>query len=48
MGFNQDVFPHNKYKMSEVGYELGMFFFIGITTSKGKKMMEKYAAANKK
>jgi AcrR family transcriptional regulator len=42
MGFNQDIFPHNKYKISDVGNELGIFFLHGITTLKGKKMIEKY------
>jgi TetR/AcrR family transcriptional regulator, cholesterol catabolism regulator len=42
MGFNQDIFPHNKYKISDVGNELGIFFLHGITTAKGKKLIEKY------
>ena len=42
LAFNQDVFPHNKYKISEVGNELGLFFLHGITTAKGKKMIDKY------
>lgn len=42
MTFNQDIFPHNKYKISEVGNELGIYFLHGITTLKGKKMIDKY------
>jgi AcrR family transcriptional regulator len=42
LAFNQDVFPHSKYKISEVGNELGLFFLHGITTAKGKKMIDKY------
>ncbi len=48
MGFNQDIFPHSRYKVSEIGYELGLFFLQGITTAKGKKMIEKYSQAIKK
>jgi TetR/AcrR family transcriptional regulator, cholesterol catabolism regulator len=48
MGFNQDIFPHNKYRISEIGYELGIFFLHGITTAKGKKLIEKYSQGIKK
>lgn len=40
--FNPDLFPHTRYKMSEVNFELAMLFLHGITTAKGKKLIEKY------
>ncbi|MBS1916325.1 MAG: TetR/AcrR family transcriptional regulator [Bacteroidetes bacterium] len=43
LGFNQDIFPQSKYKISEVAYELAMFFLHGVTTTKGKKLIEKYS-----
>jgi hypothetical protein len=48
MGFNQDIFPHSKYRVSDIGYELGILFLYGITTEKGKKLIEKYSPAIKK
>ena len=48
LGFNQDVFPHSKYNMHEIGYEIGIFFLYGITTAKGKKMVERYSKDRKK
>jgi TetR/AcrR family transcriptional regulator, cholesterol catabolism regulator len=46
--FNPDVFPHNKYRMSEVNYELAMLFLHGVTTAKGKKLIEKYTTERNK
>lgn len=43
MAFNQDVFPHNRYQVTEVGRELGMLFLHSITTEKGRKLIEKYS-----
>jgi TetR/AcrR family transcriptional regulator, cholesterol catabolism regulator len=43
MAFNQDVFPVNKYRISEVCYELASLFMNGITTVKGRKLIEKYS-----
>jgi AcrR family transcriptional regulator len=48
MGFNQDIFPHSKYRISDIGYELGILFLYGVTTEKGKKLIEKYSPAIKK
>ncbi|MBS1596812.1 MAG: TetR/AcrR family transcriptional regulator [Bacteroidetes bacterium] len=48
MSFNQDVFPHNKYKISELCYELAVLYLYSITTSKGKKLIEKYLTERKK
>jgi AcrR family transcriptional regulator len=42
--FNPDLFPHSRYKMSEVSYELAMLFLHGVVTTNGKKLIEKYAA----
>lgn len=46
--FNQDVFPHNRYKISEVNFELAMLFLHGVTTAKGKKLIEKYTIERNK
>ncbi len=46
--FNQDVFPHNRYKSSEVNFELAMLFLHGVTTAKGKKLIEKYTTERNK
>lgn len=40
--FNVDVFPHNKYKMSDVNYELAMLFLRGVATEKGRQLIDKY------
>jgi TetR/AcrR family transcriptional regulator, cholesterol catabolism regulator len=42
--FNPDVFPHSRYKISEVNYELAMLFLHGVVTPKGKKLIEIYTA----
>jgi TetR/AcrR family transcriptional regulator, cholesterol catabolism regulator len=46
--FNPDVFPHSRYKISEVNYELSMLFLHGIVTVKGKKLIEKYTIERNK
>jgi AcrR family transcriptional regulator len=40
--FDPDLFPHSRYKMSEVNFELGMLFLHSIVTDKGRKLIEKY------
>ena len=42
MGFNQDVFPHSKYHISDVGRELGLLYMYSISTPEGIKLIEKY------
>ena len=42
MTFNQDLFPHNRYLISEVARELGVLFMYSIATPKGVKLIEKY------
>jgi AcrR family transcriptional regulator len=42
MTFNQDVFPHNRYHISDVAWELGMLYIYSIATPKGIKLIEKY------
>jgi AcrR family transcriptional regulator len=42
MVFNQDIFPHNRYHANDVLYEIGYLFLYGVTTMKGRKMIEKY------
>jgi AcrR family transcriptional regulator len=46
MGFNQDLFPHNRYKMSDVLLEIAFLFLYSVTTLKGRKMIEKYMQKN--
>jgi AcrR family transcriptional regulator len=46
--FNPDVFPTGRYKMSEVSYELAIFFLHGVVTQKGKKLIEKYTIERNK
>jgi AcrR family transcriptional regulator len=42
LGFNQDVFPHNRYQISEVCRELALLFLHSVASAKGKKLIEKY------
>jgi AcrR family transcriptional regulator len=46
--FNQDVFPHTKYNIGQVNFELSMIFLHGIVTTKGKKLIEKYTTERNK
>lgn len=48
MGFNQDLFPNSRYKISEVCYELAMSYLHSVANSKGKKLIEKYLTDRKK
>jgi TetR/AcrR family transcriptional regulator, cholesterol catabolism regulator len=43
LAFNQDVFPHTRYNIAQVHFELAMFFLHGVATAKGKKLIEKYS-----
>ena len=40
--FNPDLFPHSKYSMSEVNFELAILFLHGVVTEKGKPLIEQY------
>jgi AcrR family transcriptional regulator len=40
--FNPDLFPHSRYSMSEVNFELAILFLHGIVTEKGKPLIEQY------
>jgi TetR/AcrR family transcriptional regulator, cholesterol catabolism regulator len=42
--FNPDVFPHSRYRIFEVNFELAMLFLYGVVTDKGKQLIEKYTA----
>ncbi len=46
--FNPDVFPHSRYKLSEVQYELAMLFLHGVTTLEGKLLIDKYTTERNK
>lgn len=47
MGFNQDLFPHNRYRVPEVSYELAMLYLHSVASPKGKKLIEKYLTERK-
>jgi AcrR family transcriptional regulator len=40
--FNPDLFPHSKYSMAEVNFELAILFLHGVVTEKGKQLIEQY------
>jgi hypothetical protein len=42
MAFNSDVFSHSKYRVTDVLFEMNNLFLHGITTLKGRKLVEKY------
>ncbi len=46
--FNLDLFPHSRYKIMEVSYELSMLFIHGVVTAKGKELIEKYTIERNK
>jgi len=46
--FNPDVFPHSRYKVVEVDYELAILYLHSIVTEKGKQLIEKYTTERNK
>ena len=46
--FNPDLFPHTRYKISEVNFELAMLFLHGVATEKGKQLIERYTIERNK
>ncbi len=46
--FNPDLFPHTRYKISEVNFQLAMLFLHGVSTVKGKQLIEKYTIERQK
>jgi len=48
MGFNQEAFPHNRYRINEVCNELAFLYLHSIVTGKGKKLFEKYLTERNK
>jgi AcrR family transcriptional regulator len=42
--FNPDVFPHSRYNISEVNYELSMIFLHSVVSPAGTALIEKYTA----
>lgn len=40
--FDPNLFPHSRYRMSEVNFELAMLFLHSIVTDKGRKLIAKY------
>ncbi|MBS1604797.1 MAG: TetR/AcrR family transcriptional regulator [Bacteroidetes bacterium] len=46
--FNPDLFPHTRYKISEVNFELAMLFLYGVVTEKGKQLIERYTIERNK
>jgi len=43
MCFDQDIFPHNRYKISDVVRELSMLYLNSIATDHGRELIEKYS-----
>jgi AcrR family transcriptional regulator len=48
MVFNVDVFPHTRYRMMEVNYELSLLFLYGVVNDNGKLLIEKYTTERNK
>ncbi len=46
--FNADVFPHSRYSMADVSFELAILFLHGVATDKGRKLIEKYTKERNK
>lgn len=46
--FNPDLFPHSRYSMSEVNFELAKLFLHGVCTDKGKPLIEQYTKERNK
>ena len=46
--FNQDVFPHGRYMISEVCRELAILYLYSIVTEEGKNLIEKYTTEKTK
>ncbi len=46
--FNPEVFPHTRYHIVDVNYELSMFYLYGVVNDKGKQLIEKYNAERNK
>jgi AcrR family transcriptional regulator len=46
--FSPDLFPHSRYSMSEVNFELAKLFLHGICTDKGKPLIEQYTKERNK
>jgi len=46
--FNPDLFPHSRYSMSEVNFELAKLFLYGVCTDKGKPLIEQYTKERNK
>ncbi|MEP6844455.1 MAG: TetR/AcrR family transcriptional regulator [Panacibacter sp.] len=48
VAFNQDIFPFGKYNLLQVSNEIYFHFIHGITTPKGKKLIEKHIQQRQK
>jgi AcrR family transcriptional regulator len=46
--FNPDVFPHSRYKVAEVAFELAILFLHGIATDSGRALIGKYTIERNK
>jgi hypothetical protein len=46
--FNPDLFPHTRYKISEVNFELAMLFLHGVATDRGNQLIAKYTIERNK
>ena len=46
--FNPDVFPHSRYSISTVNFEMSILFLYGIVTEKGRMLTEQYTVERNK
>jgi AcrR family transcriptional regulator len=46
--FNVDLFPHSRYSMSQVNFELALLFLHGVSNEKGKQLIEQYTTERNK
>jgi AcrR family transcriptional regulator len=46
--FNPDVYPHSRYKVAEVAFELAILFLHGIATDSGRTLIGKYTIERNK
>ena len=48
ISFNQELFPYGKYSLMKVSSEIYFHYMYGISTPKGKKLIEKYIQERQK
>lgn len=46
LGFNEDIFPRERYRLQEVQLQIFDHFVYGLVTDKGRKLYQKYKEVN--